>query len=615
MTWLAPLNLLWLLAFLPPLILLYFLKIKRQPHVIPSIMLWHKSLHDLHANAPFQRLRRNLLLFLQIIIFLLLAAALARPIMRGSAFAGKRIILLIDRSASMKTVDMDGTSRFERALEIAHSVAEDPDKREMMVISFANRASVETPFTSSSMEVKRALKRLECTDTTTEIEDALRIAASAAKGKDDVHVVILSDGAVGNLKKIQERNFTLDFIGLGERCFNTAITGVSVRRALEDDASGIHLFVEVSNFSEQMWAVSTEILHEGALVAVEQWDMEPGGVTGRTFDLPEILEGLVEIRLDGSDDLASDDRAAVVVLPPRAPSILLLSAGNVFLKNALEAIPGVEVTVGSAEASDDESGFDIAVYDGVNVPLDRPARAVLALGTVPPGLGVEEVGEMESALFGDGDWDETHPVNRYADYSSLFVKKALEVTLPEHSPILLESKGGPLMASFEKPGEKTLCVFFDIRDSDWPFHISFPVFLSNAIHWLYGGGDQGVEGAWHRTGQPLTLPPGGGRMELPGGGSVSVVDEGKGLPSFSATEESGVYTYENRGGGTLRFALNLASARESKVKPEKGLDIPGERVEARPSEEVIFREYWHWLILGLIGFLLLEWWIYHRRAV
>ena len=98
----------------------------------------------------------------------------------------------------------------------------------------------------------------------------------------------------------------------------------------------------------------------------------------------------------------------------------------------------------------------------------------------------------------------------------------MKVSLPDEAAVLLESRDGPLAAAFEEKAGKTVCVFFNVRDSDWPFHVSFPVFLSNAVFWLYGVGDTGTAGAWYRTGDPLALPPGGGRIALPDGESVAV---------------------------------------------------------------------------------------------
>jgi hypothetical protein len=78
MSFLTPLFLLLgLLAV--PVIILYMLRLRRREVLVSSTMLWQKLMRDREANAPWQRLRRNLLLFLQLLILAALVLALARP--------------------------------------------------------------------------------------------------------------------------------------------------------------------------------------------------------------------------------------------------------------------------------------------------------------------------------------------------------------------------------------------------------------------------------------------------------------------------------------------------------------------------------------------------------
>ena len=64
--------------------LLYFLKLKRQPLEVPSTYLWHRTIEDLHVNSLWQRLRQNLLLFLQLLLLLLAILACLRPSWQGT---------------------------------------------------------------------------------------------------------------------------------------------------------------------------------------------------------------------------------------------------------------------------------------------------------------------------------------------------------------------------------------------------------------------------------------------------------------------------------------------------------------------------------------------------
>src|SRR5438270_8648871 len=77
------------------IIALYFLKLRRRPVQVPSTLLWRRSLEDLHVNSLFQRLRRNLLLFLQLLAVLLAMLALLGPRVRGTAGNGNRYVFAI----------------------------------------------------------------------------------------------------------------------------------------------------------------------------------------------------------------------------------------------------------------------------------------------------------------------------------------------------------------------------------------------------------------------------------------------------------------------------------------------------------------------------------------
>src|SRR5581483_10578544 len=88
------------------LLLLYFLKLRRQPVAVPSTFLWRKSIEDFHVNSLIQWLRKNLLLLLQLLtLFVFLFALLALQVQAGTG-GGKHYIVLIDNSASMAATDV-----------------------------------------------------------------------------------------------------------------------------------------------------------------------------------------------------------------------------------------------------------------------------------------------------------------------------------------------------------------------------------------------------------------------------------------------------------------------------------------------------------------------------
>src|SRR3990172_1439807 len=100
----------WLALLFAPLVLLYFLKLKRPRVEIPSLALWRQVINDQRVNSPFQKFKRNLLLLLQIMLLLLLVLAAMQPYLRAAPERAAFEPVLIDCSASMAALDQPGGS-------------------------------------------------------------------------------------------------------------------------------------------------------------------------------------------------------------------------------------------------------------------------------------------------------------------------------------------------------------------------------------------------------------------------------------------------------------------------------------------------------------------------
>src|SRR6187431_3610237 len=101
----APLALLGLL-FVPAVIAMYLLKLRRTETVVPSTLLWQRLAADVEANAPWQKLRRSLLLLLQLLLVAILALLAARPFVERPAGLAGDLVLIVDTSASMQATDV-----------------------------------------------------------------------------------------------------------------------------------------------------------------------------------------------------------------------------------------------------------------------------------------------------------------------------------------------------------------------------------------------------------------------------------------------------------------------------------------------------------------------------
>ncbi|HMX61939.1 MAG TPA: BatA and WFA domain-containing protein, partial [Candidatus Sumerlaeota bacterium] len=233
-----------LLALGPVIVLFYLLKLKRRPVKVPSTLLWRRSVQDLVANAPFQKLRNNILLWLQLLILLLLVIALTRPIFKLSGLKGETVILLLDQSASMQAKDQSGVTRFEKAKKLALEAVDGMSagsmmgalgrRDEMMVIGFSNNTVPLQPMTSDKALLRAAIQGAEPTDTETDMSDAgyilqertMRRVENGLQPDPDARVILISDGGLGPTVSSLADILNLDYSVVGDSSDNVGITGI-----------------------------------------------------------------------------------------------------------------------------------------------------------------------------------------------------------------------------------------------------------------------------------------------------------------------------------------------------------------------------------------------------
>ncbi|NIA15889.1 MAG: VWA domain-containing protein [Nitrospiraceae bacterium] len=603
------------LGLIPVVVVLYLLKLRRTHVVISSTLLWHKSLQDLTANAPFQRLRKNLLLLLQIIVLLMLVAGLARPFVRADAAGGSDRCLLFDTSASMQTLEK-GKTRLELAKEKALEIVDDMvggDK--MMVVTFNRSSDVLCELMDNRVRLRAAIRSIEASDASTRVRDAVLVASSLQAAQANLRIVILGDGKIADLADIGSRAFDVTYLQVGETDENAGIVAFSVRDSLEGQGER-QCLVLLRNEASSPLVTTLTLYLDDEVMAVEEVAVAGRDMGELLFALPPVETGVLRAELDWEDALAVDNIAWLVLRPASLVRVLLVaesdSAGAYFLKRVLALSPQVELsTILPADyaRSDD---YDLTIFDG-HSPAEAPQGTSVYINAYPPleGLGTEGMLEKPGVIATDAE----HPVMRFLNPSNVNVTKAQRLTLPEGSRTLVSSRGGALVADVSRGGKQMVVVAFDLADSNWPLRLSFPLFVQNLIAWTPRATLTGESSV--RAGESLTLLGTNGadtaEVTLPDGGSQTLRLDPTRPSYFGDTREAGLYDVVY-GEHREVYAVNLLDLNESSVSPAPSLtigrsDVVGERGGIEQD-----RELWHWFVMAALGVLALEWWVYSRRA-
>jgi Ca-activated chloride channel family protein len=619
---LAPSSLIFL-ATIPVVILLYLLKLRRTEVVISSTFLWRRSLQDLTANAPFQRLRKNLLLLLQILVLLLLVLALARPFVEATGTTGNSLCLIIDHSASMQTREGEKT-RLElakrRALEMVDTM-ERGDR--MMLVSFAQKADVLCELTENRHRLRGLIEAIQPRDTLSRISDVLSIVRSLAPDNPDVttvapdlELVLLSDGRLTDPDQLGTLSRRIHYVRVGETDRNAGIVRFATRRA-QDGLGARQAFALVYNDAPTPLQTTLTLSFEGSVLAVEEISVPPRETRELLFELPELESGLLEAALDVNDALPVDDRAWLSLRPDQRIRVLLVSAPDAmaahFFRKVLDLDPRVELAQVTPEDFIDTGGNDLIIFNSFAPPA-LPAGTLLYVNALPPVAGMSQQGELVApAVIAT---EKRHPLMRFLNPANLRIAKAMHLDLPDGARSLLSTEAAPLIADLTQGTQQIAVVAFDLADSDWPLQLSFPLFVQNLISWvpIQGGSGEAVVA----VGQPIEILPAAGTetatVTTPSGERHTVDLDPLRPAYFGETQAVGPYTVR-LGEQEMVVAVNLLDANESAIHPADTLPMGEGEIDAASQDPQRFKkELWPWLIAAGLLIICAEWWLFCYRA-
>lgn len=641
----------WLLMLaVPPLIvMLYFLKLRRQPVQVPSTYLWKRTVEDLHVNSIWQKLRKNLLLLLQLMAVALFILACLRPGFSGSSPLGARSVFLIDNSASMQATDVKGSrlrAAKDKAIEMINAMS---GKDAAMVIAFSNVADVRQGFTSDSKRLREAVESIQPTNRTTEINEALRAAAGLANpgrtsqlGTGDVQVAeampanlyVISDGGF-NQSQFQLGNLNPKFIPIGNGAVkNVGVLAFTAERNLEKTEQ-VEAFARIRNFGEEPVTVTASLSLNGNLVDASEVKLEAGGESGATFQLKDVADGQLRIELEVTDDFAIDNVAFAGLDPPRQLQVVLVTAGNTPLTTALSTTQAQTVASVSTVTPEEldspdvkkmaESGkIDLFIFDRC-APKTMPQANTLFMGSVPPLEGWQAAPPKGPVFI--IDVNRQHPIMQYVDMGAVRIVKASVLTAPQGSTTLMRSDGGVFMAVAPRDAFQDAVVGMGLvheeegetkPNTQWHILPSFPVFLLNSLEYLGGS----VSTAGSRTVQPgepavLSLASRFDKVKIVSPDKKEETIDRSGAPQliYNRTDDFGFYRVEPTDSDkTLQlFTVNLFSERESRLSTPEDIVLGEEKVGAIKAEETVRREYWRWLLALAVLVLTAEWIMYTRR--
>lgn len=330
---LNPLGL-WSLLVLIPFIVFYIIKPKPKKVIIPSLMFFIKDRAQSNFNSFLQKFFKDFLFFVQFIVLILLALAIAKPYLTVPSISYvDSIVFVIDGSASMSALE-DGSTRFERAMDIALDRVE--GKNTIILATDRGQLLLENGGSKEAIEIFESLKSRETLSAN--FYDSIVLAENFAK-TDNSAVLVLSDFSIDRV----EEDFLKGKLYLESKGIDVFFEDVSRNKAknvgiIDLEVKDLESTVWIKNFNENTETFTLTYGEKKEAIRLEGHDVTSLTVTTQP--------GTSTIEIDVKDDFELDNYAYISAPEQASMEVMIITnEEEKYLTTALKLMDKVSINI------------------------------------------------------------------------------------------------------------------------------------------------------------------------------------------------------------------------------------------------------------------------------
>lgn len=602
-----------LLVLVPVIILLYILKQEAKQHSFSSVMLWQEVYRNIEATKLWEKLKKNLLMFLQILTVLLLVLALMGPWLKSAGREHEQVILVLDSSASMDTLYDDDQTRLEAAKEAACSYVDSlPAGTVIHVINSNQQAVLVLSSSKDKTEAKNRIRDIEQTSLAGDLSVSLGLVQSCASQSEDARILFFTDTAfdMGDLEASVENfysdadNISVDMVSYAEKEGKLLVLSQLTNRSKTARAAEINLY-------------GTDGQGEEKLLDIASAEIPAGESQPVYFELDEEGEAsgvqVLRAELNEKDALEGDNSAWCVVDEAGMSRVLLITQSNLFVEKAFTNLSGVELYRTSDKnltADQSADGYDLYIFDGI-VPDVLPDTGSFLFINCESEEIFKNCGKVQGKILTFVDSE----VTSYVAGTKFGVNESDIYQVPSWGTGFL--KAGDDSAGFygSYDGHRIAALGFDLHQTDLGLQAEFPVLMSELADYLLDGGL--TEKNSYTAGDSVMLHGSTKGSELQftePDGNTKTLDASQAAGSYVQVTQTGVYEVSQELNGALKdqkFVSGFPTELESSVVSAQSMVGEDGRDAGIPTRigALDIRNY---VLIVLLFLLVLEWIVYIR---